>query len=82
MFTVQIIARVGLTDYLLECVSFLSLYLAHLLLFLSWIKLQQQISENGNFTGVSYKEGNKWNRNTYKKCNQEKTSEEYGNVCI
>jgi len=82
VFTVKIIARVALTGYLLECVSFLSLYLAHLLLLLSWIKVQQPISENGNFTGVSYKEGNKWSRNTYKKCNKEKTSEEYGNVCI
>jgi len=32
--------------------------------------------EKGSFTGVSYKEGNKWNRNAYQKCNRGKTSEE------
>ena len=25
--------------------------------------MEQPLSENGSFTGVSYKEGNKWNRN-------------------
>jgi hypothetical protein len=50
---------VALTGYLLTCVSFLSLHLAHLLVLLSWIEVQQPVSENGSFTGVSYKEGNK-----------------------
>jgi len=73
---------VALTSYLLTCISFLSLYLVHLLVLLSWIKVQPPISENGSFTGVSYKEGNKWNRNAYQKCNSGKKGEEYGNVCI
>ena len=34
--------------------------------------MQPPISENGSFTGVSYKEGNKWNRNAYQKCNRGK----------
>jgi len=50
-------------------------------LFTSWfscqIKVQQPISGNGNLKGVSYKEGNKWKRNAYHKCNKggEKTVE-------
>jgi hypothetical protein len=43
---------VALTGYLLTRVSFLSLYLDHLLVLLSWIQVQQPISENGRFTGV------------------------------
>ena len=77
----HLVSLAALTGYLLTCVSFLSLYLAHLLL-LSWIYVQQPISENGSFTGVSYKERNMWNRNAYQKCKRVKSSEEYGNVCI
>jgi hypothetical protein len=44
--------------------------------------MEQPISENGSFTGVSYKEGDKWNRNAYQNCYRGKTSEEYGSVCI
>jgi len=44
--------------------------------------VQEQISENGGFIGVNYKEGNKWNRNAYQKCNRGKNCEEYGNVYI
>ena len=52
------------------CVSVLLLYLVHLLVLLSQIKVQQPISENGNLKGVSYKDGNKWNRNAYHKSNK------------
>jgi hypothetical protein len=44
--------------------------------------MEQPISENGSFTRVSYKEGNKWNRNAYQKCYRGKTSEEYGKMYI
>ena len=52
---------------LFTCVSFLLLYLVHLLVLPSRIKLQQSVSENGNLKGVSYKEGNKWKRNAHHK---------------
>ena len=52
------------------CVSVLLLYLVHLLVLLLRIKVQQPISENGNLKGVSYKDGNKWNRNAYHKSNK------------
>jgi hypothetical protein len=51
-------------------------------LIVTLLQVQQPISENGSVTGVSYKEGNKWNRNAYQKCNRGKNGEEYGNVCI
>jgi hypothetical protein len=34
--------------------------------------VQQPISEDGIFTGVSYKEGYKWNRNAYQSAAEEK----------
>jgi hypothetical protein len=41
--------------------------------------MQHSISESGNLTGASYKEGSKWNRNSYHKYNRNKNSEKYDN---
>jgi hypothetical protein len=33
--------------------------------------------KNGSFTGATYYEGSKWNRNTYLKCNRNRNSKKY-----